>query len=131
MTIVERFRLRVIGLLEDRGLTQKAIRGSKTEGWVSNIITGRRGIRLNDVEQIADALNVPVAELMRRPEDHVYDLSQTESRLIEAFRKLSHHEQQALLTMATLRFRRVGRPSNKPDGHANRHAAHNLSMGDG
>lgn len=116
MTIVERFRLRVIALLEDRGLTQKSIRGTKTEGWVSNIITGRRGIRLIDVEEVANALNVPVAELMRRPEDRCYDLSSTEARLIEAFRRLSHVEQQALLTVATLRFRHIGRPNRQEAG---------------
>lgn len=111
MTVVERFRLRVISLLEDRGLKQNMIRGSKTEGWVSNILTGRRGIRLNDVEEIASALNVPVAELVRRPDDRTYDLTATEARLIEAFRRLSQTEQHALLTLATLRFRHVGRPT--------------------
>lgn len=105
LRLTERFRLRVIGLLEEKGLHQKDLRGSKTEGWVSNIITGRRGIKLDDVEGIAEALNVPVAELVRRGDDRVYDLSGTEARLIDAFRQLSFNEQTSLLTLATLRLR--------------------------
>lgn len=112
MRVVERFRLRVISLLEDRKQTQKSLRGDKTEGWISNIMLGRRGIKIQDAEEIADILNVPLAELIRRPEDQVYELSPTETRLIEAFRRMSLTEQHALLTMATLRYRKVGRPAN-------------------
>jgi transcriptional regulator with XRE-family HTH domain len=110
-TAFERFRMRVLDLLEDRGINQKALRGEFTEGWISNKLQGRRKLYFSDVEQIADALNVPMSELVRHPEDRTYDLSATEARLIEAFRKLSQNEQQALLTLATSRFRAVGRPS--------------------
>src|SRR3977135_4227089 len=113
MTTVERFRVRVMGLIEDRGLNQKDLKGSKTEGWISNIVTGRRGIKLNDVEGIAEALNVPVAELVRKPEDRVYDLSATEARLIEAFRKIPAQEQQAILILSTARFRQDGRRNHR------------------
>lgn len=111
MTPFERFRLRVLDLLEDRGLFQKDLKGPFSAGWISNKLKGSRGLYFRDVTQIAEALNVPVSELVRHPDDKTYDLSALEARLIEAFRKLSITEQQALLTMATLRHRGPGRPT--------------------
>ncbi|HMJ82296.1 MAG TPA: hypothetical protein VK504_03975 [Vicinamibacterales bacterium] len=107
----KRFILRVTGLLSDRQQTQKSLRGDKTEGWISNIVKLRRALKLDDAETIADALETPLSELVRRPEDVTYELSGAEARLLDAYRQLAPAEQQSLLTLATLRTRRVGRPS--------------------
>lgn len=110
-----RFRVRVADLLEQRGLKQKALIGENTEGWISNIMTGRRGVRLEDLETIAGVLGIPPAELIRDPENSTLELTPTEVRLVQAFRALSGHEQHAVLTIATLRQRKAratgGRPS--------------------
>ena len=111
MDIRMRFRVRVADLLEQRGLKQKALSADKSEGWISNIMTGRRGVRLQDLESIAGVLGVPPSELIRAPEDTMIELTATEGRIVEAFRRLSPTEQQALLTVATLRYRKVGRPA--------------------
>lgn len=110
MKAVERFVLRVTGLLEDRKQPQKSLRGEKTEGWISNIVKLRRALKLNDADEIAEALGVPLSELVRRPEDRTYELSGNEARLLDAYRRMSPVEQQALITIATLRYRKVGRP---------------------
>jgi len=111
MDIRMRFRVRVADLLEQRGLKQKSLVADKTEGWISNIMTGRRGVRLEDLDTIAGVLNVPPAELIRDPHNQTFELTPNEIRLVEAFRRLSPTEQQALLTLATLRYRKVGRPA--------------------
>lgn len=105
MTALARFRLRVIEVLDARGLTQKSIRGTKTEGWIANIIAGRRNLRLDDAEAIADALQMPLSELVRRADDRTYELDNLESLLVETFRQFHPDEQKALLTIVTLRQR--------------------------
>lgn len=115
MDIRMRFRVRVADLLEQRGLKQKALRADNSEGWISNIMTGRRGIRLEDLETIAGILNTPPAELIRDPANAILELTPLEVRLVEAFRVLSGHEQAALLTIATLRQRKA-RQAGRPNG---------------
>lgn len=105
MTATARFRLRVISLLEEKGWTQKSLKGDSSEGWISNVITGRRNLKLDDAEKIAARLQRPLAELLRRPDDHVYELDNLEARLVEAFRAMNETEQQAFITIATLRQR--------------------------
>lgn len=114
MNILMRFRVRVADLLEQRGLKQKELRGDHTEGWISNIMTARRGVGLEDLESIANILNIPPAELIRDPMNTTLELTPNEIRLVQAFRALSGHEQNAVLTMATLRQRsgKAGRPRN-------------------
>lgn len=114
LTARERFRLRVISLLEQRGLTQKALKGERSEGWISNIIAGRRNLKLDDAQQIADALQTPLAELLTRPDDQLYELDNLESLLIESFRQLAPDEQKALLTITTLRHRQAPYASGRP-----------------
>jgi hypothetical protein len=109
----ERFVLRVTGLLAERRQTQKSLRGDKSEGWISNIVKLRRALKLDDADEIANALEVPLSELVRRPEDVTYQLSGPEARLLDAYRQLAQAEQQSILTLATLRSRRVGRPVKK------------------
>lgn len=106
-TASRRFRLRVLELMEERHITQKALKGNNTEGWISNKIHGRRGVQLDEAEEIAGALQVPLAELIRRPDDQHYTLDNLESRLVEAFRQFSKDEQSALLILATLRQRQA------------------------
>jgi transcriptional regulator with XRE-family HTH domain len=115
MNIRMRFRVRVADLLERRGLKQKTLIGDNTEGWISNIMTGRRGVRLEDLEAIANILNVPPSELIRAPTDVTLELTPQEVRLVEAFRVLSGVEQHALLMVATLRQRsgKAGRPTRE------------------
>jgi hypothetical protein len=105
MTARDRFLLRVHGILEERDLNQKDLRGTNSEGWISNKLRGKRNLTLNEAEEIADALPVPLTELLRRPENAVYELDNLEARLLEAFRQLAKQEQDAFLTIITLRHR--------------------------
>lgn len=105
MTARERFLLRVHSVREQRNLHQKDLKGSNSEQWISNKLRGLRDLSLNEAEEIADALQVPLAELLRRPDDLVYELDNLEGRLIDAFRQLNAAEQDALLTLSTLRLR--------------------------
>lgn len=113
MNATKRFVLRVTELLAERKQTQKSLRGENSEAWISNIVKLRRALKLDDADDIATALDVPLSELVRRPEDVTYELDGTEARLLDAYRQLAPVEQQALITLATLRTRRIGRPSKK------------------
>ena len=112
MTAASRFILRVQEYI-DKGVRQKDLKGPNSEGWISNILKARRGLSLNDAEMIAEALKVPLAELLRRPDDAIYELDNLEGRLIEAYRALARPEQEALLTLATLRQRQGTAPASR------------------
>jgi len=101
----DRFVLRVRAILDEKKLPQKAARGSNSEEWISTKLSGARNLQLNEAEEIADALQVPLAELLRKPEDSVYELDNMEARLIEAYRQLSKPEQDAFVLVMTLRHR--------------------------
>lgn len=105
MTARERFLFRVHSTLEERNLNQKDLKGANSEGWISNKLRGQRDLKLNEAEQIADALQVPLAELLRKPEDSVYELDNLEARVVEAYRQLSKPEQDACVLLLTLRHR--------------------------
>lgn len=117
MTARERFLLRVHSVLDERDLNQKDLKGANSEGWISNKLRGQRDVKLNEAEQIADALQVPLAELLRKPEDSVYELDNVESRLVEAFRQLSKPEQDAFVLTVTLRHRPAPYPTGRKVAH--------------
>lgn len=95
--------------------------GNTSKSWAGNMRALRREITLNDAAAIAERLEMPLSELVRRPDDVTYELTGLEARVIEAYRTLQPSEREALLTLATLRYRKVGRPKKVPVVH--RHQA--------
>lgn len=93
--------MRVADLLEARGLTQKRLAElvGKPQPTISRLLSGHRGIRVNDLDAVAQVLLVPVAELLRAPDDPIYELNPREGDLIRRFRALSPAGQDALLTL--------------------------------
>jgi transcriptional regulator with XRE-family HTH domain len=121
LTASARFRLRVLSILDDRDIAQKTLRGANSESWISNKLRGTRGLALNDAEEIAAALQVPIAELLRRPDDQLYELDNAEVRVVDAFRQLAAHEQDAVVTLLTLRQRPAAHASGRQIATERRH----------
>lgn len=105
MTAASRFILRVQEVLDSGEFKQKDLSVGNSEGWISNILKARRGLRLNDAAEIAAAMGRPLSELVRETENTLYELDNLEARAIEAFRQLSKAEQEAFVTIVTLRHR--------------------------
>lgn len=97
----ERVRLRIREWLEKTGhgsRTQMAeavfgkFGAQRSRSWVSDIQKGLDGggadLRLRDLDAIADLLNVPPGELVRRPADHYVEVTPTELRVLRYFRTM-------------------------------------------
>lgn len=107
-TTAERFIDRVRDVLDEKHIPQKELlREGQSQGWISNKLRGRRRMTLNEAAEIAEALNMPLTELLRKPEDRVYELDNLEVRVMDAFRQLSDEEQTATVTLLTLRQRQA------------------------
>ena len=84
-----RIRQRIARLLDERGLTQRAMAHAIGHGdqWASNLLTGRQQLAWEDVDKIADFLRVPPGELVR-VSDEAWELTPTEMRTVRALRML-------------------------------------------
>lgn len=132
-TPTARFRFRVLAVIDERHLTQKSLKGQdwgeSSEGWISNKLSGRRGINLDEADDIATRLHYPLSELVRRPGDRTYELDNLEARVIEAFRQLSRPEQNAFVTTITLRQRPAPYAGEKVAKALHRSAARTAAHG--
>lgn len=69
----------------------------KSNAWVSQLLHGQRGIRLDDVDAVAAYLSVTVTDLLGVPSA---DLTQGEQRMVLAFRALPAPYQDHMLALA-------------------------------
>lgn len=108
MDALERFRSRLRALLDDRSssgkLRQKALAQhlDKSEAWLSNVLDGKRGIRLVDLDQVAQFLRVPPSELIRENDAELVEATPTEKALLRKFRRADPHARNSILVMAGL-----------------------------
>lgn len=96
-----RVRQRITRLLEERGLTNRALAKviGHTDQWVSNLLAGRMLLSLRDLDAIAKALNVPPGEIVRVA-DEPWELSPTEMRVVRALRMLPPAVRDHLMLLA-------------------------------
>jgi len=115
MDAMERLRRRLRVLLDERlpggKIRQKRLcaflqgRGdkSKSEAWLSNILKGRRGVRLKDLDGIADFFAMPPGELIRNEGDALWELTPLEMAVIKRWRRLDYDDKRSMLTFMELR----------------------------
>ena len=109
MNAAERVRQMVIALMDERKFSQRdfAERMGRSQPWVAKVIRGpRKGgqdVRLEDLDDLALALGVTSVELVR---DHglefVAELTPSEMRVLQQFRKLPAPLQQTVRDMLTI-----------------------------
>lgn len=125
MTLAERAIRRIRDEMSTRKLSQRdlAERLGCSQGRVAKILNGRVELRVNDLEELAKFVALPVTEVIRdRGLEFYAELSPTEVRMIERLRARPHLLQGVLLILeisgvlatppATKPKRKRGRPLN-------------------
>lgn len=108
MDALERFRTRLRAYLDDRTssrkLRQKALAQhlKKSEAWLSNVLDGKRGFRLVDLDLVADFFRVPPSELIRENNTELVEVTPTERTLLRTFRRADSNLRNSILTLAGL-----------------------------
>lgn len=114
MDAMERLRRRLRVLLDERlpggKIRQKRLcaflqgRGDKrkSEAWLSNILNGRRGIRLKDLDGIAEFFQIPPGELVRNEGDEMWELTPLEMHVMRRWRRIDLEEKRAFLVLLQL-----------------------------
>src|SRR4051812_42466701 len=94
MDAMERCRRRLQGLLgeETSGgkLRQKTFAKymGHSEAWLTNVLSGKRGLRLVDLDRVAEFFRLPVSELVAEIDTELIEVTPTERKLIRAFRRM-------------------------------------------
>jgi transcriptional regulator with XRE-family HTH domain len=105
MNAMERVQRRLALLLDERTptgrLRHKALAAhlGKTEAWLSNILHSRRGVRLIDLDKIADFFRLPPSELIRAADAELVEVTPTEKALLRKYRQCDAEMQFAVKKM--------------------------------
>lgn len=108
MDAMERLRRRLNALIDERTtagkIRQKALAAhlNKTEAWLTNILHGKRGLRLVDIDRIAEFFHVPASELIRETDNLLIEVTPTELGLLRRLRRADPEWRRAFLTTAHL-----------------------------
>lgn len=96
-----RLAQRIRRLLEDRGLTNRALAthlGHK-DAWASHLLAGRFALSLDEIDAVAAFLGVPASDLVRHSYDP-WELDAQEMRVVRAVRMLPPIVREHLVTLA-------------------------------
>jgi transcriptional regulator with XRE-family HTH domain len=98
----ERVRTRLRHLLGERNLTGRALgqRLGHGDQWVSNLLNGRFGLKLEELDAVAQAVGTTPSELVKRPDDDVDVLTPSERRVLRALRALPPAVRDHLIILA-------------------------------
>lgn len=100
MNAAERVRRRIAELLAERGWTQAALAAAlgKTSPWMSQLLSGRLNLGLDELDAVALACGSTAVELVRDPEQFQYcaDLTPSEMAMLRRYRKLGPSIRDAL-----------------------------------
>lgn len=96
-----RVRQRIRRLLEDRGLTGRALATHlrHSDQWVSNLLAGRFTLKLDELDAVAKFFGVPPGEIVRVSEEP-WELTAEEMRMVRAMRMLPPVIREHLSTLA-------------------------------
>jgi transcriptional regulator with XRE-family HTH domain len=73
-----------------------------SEAWISNILAGRKGIRLTELDAVADFFQVPPGELVRHEGDALVEVSPTEMAILRKFRRFDEDDFRSYLQILGL-----------------------------
>lgn len=108
MNAMDRLRRRIQELLDLRTHTGKlrqkrlAEHLNKSEAWLSNILEGRRGLRLNDLDEVAEFFRVPPSELVRTYDTELEEVTPSERTLLRRLRRAKPEDRDAIFRFAGL-----------------------------
>lgn len=82
----------------------------KTVAWLNDIIHNRSDLSLRDLDAVAEAIDVPPGELVRRPDRNYVELTMTELKLVERYRSWPETIRHAVVTWLDYVFRVQDQP---------------------
>ncbi|MBQ8429530.1 MAG: helix-turn-helix transcriptional regulator [Clostridia bacterium] len=100
MGLVERVKIRIKELIEQKGITIYALaeKADLTEACIRNWYTKRNYTpSLEAIDKICCALNISVAMLMCEEEEEMLPITPTEKRLLENWVKLEEKQKKVIL----------------------------------
>lgn len=97
--VADRIRTR----LEELGMTGRAFAQALGHGdaWISNLLSYKFALSMNEIDKAADVLKLPPGELVRLTEES-WDLTPTEMRVVRALRMLAPVVRDHLRVLAEL-----------------------------
>lgn len=76
----------------------------KGDSWISGVLRGEQDVTLRDLDAIAEVLDVPPGDLVRRNHDHYLELIPSEMRFVMHLRSIPDTVRQHLLHVAEYFF---------------------------
>lgn len=129
MDAMERLRRRLNLMIDERTDAGKIRHNAlarfmgKSEVWLSNVLSGKRGIRIKDLDKLADFFRIPVSELVRESDAELIEVTPSELALLRKLRRAPDAFKDSILTIAGLQHdspkpprvvpKRTRRDSNK------------------
>lgn len=124
MDAMERLRRRLALLLDERTPTGKirqkhlARHLNKSEAWLANVLNGKRGLRLVDLDKVAEFFHVPPSELVREQDAELIEVTPSELALLRKVRRSGPEFRDSVWTLAGLVLdRRKNQPKPKRRGY--------------
>lgn len=105
---MERCRRRLAILLDERTpagkIRQKTFADymGKSEAWLTNVLSGKRGLRIIDLDRVADFFRLPVSEFVREADAELVEVTPTEKKLLRKLRRAPEGFRDSVLTLAAL-----------------------------
>lgn len=124
MNAMERLRRRLEALIDARthagAIRQKRLAEymGKSEAWISNILAGKKGVRLVDLDALAEFFRVPPAELIREADNDLVEVTPSELGFLRKLRRASPETRAAIYHIAGLD--ESGKPAAKTVKRKNR-----------
>lgn len=74
----------------------------KSEAWVTNVLQGKRGIRIVDLDKVADFFRIPPSDLVREDNAELIEVTPSEKALLRKMRRMGPDAISAFYTFAGL-----------------------------
>jgi transcriptional regulator with XRE-family HTH domain len=106
MNAMDRCRKRIALWLDERSTAGKikqktfARHMGKSEAWLANILSGKRGLRLIDLDAVAEFFRVPVSELVRDFDNDLLEVTPSERALLKKIRRVDPEYRETILRVA-------------------------------
>lgn len=123
MNAMERCRRLLRDLLDDRTpggkIKQKtfARHMDKSEAWLSNILSGKRGLRIVDLDKLAEFFRLPISEFVREDDAELIEATPSEKALLRRLRRTSQDYSDAVLKIAGMAPPHVNRTAGPETRH--------------
>lgn len=122
---MDRCRRLLCDLLDDRTpgakIKQKtfAKHMHHSEAWLTNVLHGKRGMRIVDLDKMAEFFHLPVSEFVREPDAELIEVTPSEKALLRRLRRTSQNYRDSVLTLAGMAPPHINRPDG-PDSRQDR-----------